>query len=464
MKIIGKHSLIWSTCCLIIIAVLSATVLWNHSPYPVSTVFTKTDSNSYSRNICGQRQNTSKKENVSREEHGTFILTASYVGQQGGGVLGLLSQQYFSHHLDIPVSIVEPFLISTKLGHVKYQPRRHRTDPIKFSDLFNIHTFNAVSRRSGYRRLVAWEDFISNAPEKTILVELQSGKDTRNNTVWETDTASGTSCYNGKKYSVFKELVTCAVCIVRVVTVCCIESEDSSYKSALTVKDLQNTFFGRWKPEEVNLLFSYWSAYWHMPSESCKTFHPSGNLFSSLQLVKHANEYKDLYMKSNQSTIAFVLRFEYLLAEHNDIDTCMQKIYETHSRMKIMDKSIFVAADIGKYKSASWKKTLSEFSSKKAAQLMETFKNAVSLLIGDQWTFEDWENSFTKVATGIEDSGYIAALQKTIASQADCLYFLVLGGNFQYLVVEEYVKHHPHQSEQCIHYICNPKLHSPSPA
>ena len=450
-----KPSLVWCTCGLIVIAVLVTAVLWRHSAYPIGTILTKTDIKSYSRNICGQ----SYAYNSSHKEQGTYVLTAEYVGQQGAGIRGLLSQQYLFQHWDIPVSIVEPLLIDSKLGHVK--KRRQPTDLIKFSDLFNIHTFNAVSRQSGYRSLATWEDFLSNAQEKTILVELQSGKKTRNNTVWETDTASGTSCYNGKKYSIFKELVKCTICIVRVVAVCCIESSAiSSSKSTLTVKELQNAFFGRWKPEEVNLLFTGWSPYWCMPPGSYKTLDPVGNLYSSHQLVKQANEYKDLYMKSNRSTIAFVLRFEYLLALHYDIDACMNTFYETLNRTRIVDKSVFVAANIGKYRSNSWEDSLYEFSSDKDSQykVMKTFHNAVSLLIGDQWTFEDWENSFTTVTAGIEAHGYIAALQKTIAGQADCIYFLIPGGNFQSLVVEEYVKHHPHQTEQCIHYICHRKL------
>ena len=439
-----KPSLAWITC-LIVITVLVTAVLWRHSAYPIGTILTKTDIESY-------------------EEQGTYVLTAEYVGQQGAGIRGLLSQQYFFHHWDIPVSIVEPFLIHSELGHMKKRPQP--TDLIKFSDLFNIHTFNAVSRQSGYTTLATWEDFLSNAQEKTILVELQPGNETQNNTVWETDTAPGTSCYNGEEYSVFKQLVNCTICIVRVVTVCCIESAIPPSKSTLTVKELQNAFFGIWKPEEVNLLFTYWSAYWGMPSGSHKTFDPVGNLYSSLQLVKQANEYKDLYMKSNQSTIAFVLRFEYLLLEHYDIDACMNTFYETLNHTKIVDKSVFVAADIGKYRSNSWEDSLSEFSSKKASQykLMERFHDAVSLLIGDQWTFEDWDNSFTTVTAGIEANGYIAALQKTIASRADCIYFLVQGGNFQSLVVEEYVKHHPHQTEPCINFICDRTVLLPSPA
>ena len=183
MMAILKHSLVWITCYVIIITVLAA-VLWRHSAYPIGTILTKTDIKSYSGNISGQR-NAYSHYNSSREEQGTYVLTAEYVGQQGAGIRGLLSQQYFFHHWDIPVSIVEPLLIDSKLGHMKKQP--HPTDVTKFSDLFNIHTFNTVARQSGYRSLATWEDFLSNAQEKTILVQLQPSIKSRTISVWETD-------------------------------------------------------------------------------------------------------------------------------------------------------------------------------------------------------------------------------------------------------------------------------------
>ena len=419
-----------------------------------------TDYGSYPVNICGQIERREKAHRYHGNiGHGidrkpvTYILTAKFIGQQGAGTLGLLSQQCFCYHLGIPVTIVEPFLMKSVLGHVKSW--NNKINLLKFSDTFNIHNFNNKSARSGYSPLATWEDFLSNAQEKTILVELQSGEHKLTKILWEATTTSTASCYSGEKYSALKQLATCTVCIVRIVTVCCIHSEIAAYESELTMKELRNALFGKWKPEEVNLLFTYWSAYWQVPSASCKNFHPIRNFHSSNQLLKQAKEYENLYVKSNHSTIAFVLRFEYLVAAHYDIDACMQNLYEAPHRLKISTKSVLVAADIGKYRSNSWEKSLSEFYSKNTSQLMETFKSAVTLLIRNQWTFEEWENSFTKVTAGTEDNGYIAALQKTIASRADCIVFLVQGGNFQYLVIEEYVKHHRLQSEQCIHYICH---------
>ena len=46
-------------------------------------------------------------------------------------------------------------------------------------------------------------------------------------------------------------------------------------------------------------------------------------------------------------------------------------------------------------------------------------KSTMSELTSHTLSFEEWEESYVKAAGGVTNSGYIAALQRTIASQAD---------------------------------------------
>jgi hypothetical protein len=87
---------------------------------------------------------------------------------------------------------------------------------------------------------------------------------------------------------------------------------------------------------------------------------------------------------------------------------------------------------------------------------METFKHALSGLVTDT---EMWENSFAQATDGIVDNGYIAALQRTVASTADCI-VLVGGGNFHNMVLQEYMDNHPYPSKQCIYNICVEEKHA----
>ena len=52
--------------------------------------------------------------------------------------------------------------------------------------------------------------------------------------------------------------------------------------------------------------------------------------------------------------------------------------------------------------------------------------------------------------------GYIAALQRAIASRADCL-VLAGGGNFLKMALYQYLDNHPKRADQCVHFLCVPK-------
>ena len=85
--------------------------------------------------------------------------------------------------------------------------------------------------------------------------------------------------------------------------------------------------------------------------------------------------------------------------------------------------------------------------------LTEHINSSFSKLFKDGWTFNEWEQSFTEVASIADNGGYIAAFQRTLASRADCL-ILIGGGYFQELALNDYKRNHPDKSRWCIHLIC----------
>lgn len=82
--------------------------------------------------------------------------------------------------------------------------------------------------------------------------------------------------------------------------------------------------------------------------------------------------------------------------------------------------------------------------------LTEEAKLLIMDLYSNKLTFEEWEESFNKATGGVKNNGYIAALQRTLASRAKCL-VLVGGGSFQELALKDYLKNHPNKEDHCIH-------------
>ena len=396
-----------------------------------------------------------------RKIRGPYILTMEFAGQQGAGTYALVSQQCFVSNLGLPAYIVEPFVINSVLRHT-YQNTHDKNTHMKFSDLFDIDTFNTESNKSGYGPLVRWERFLNSGPDRAILVELQSGGQKSTDVVWDGYSTQDSPCYKDKQYPEHGNVINSTLCLVRIVRMCCVYSRDTKKLSTpgtiMTTEELRHGIFSNWKSEQVTILFKQWTGLWHVPA-TCKT-NLKGKIYPSEQVQKFANKYRDTYLinKSNK-VVAFVLRFEHLIARNYNVDVCLRKFHQARESLNstLTNASVFVAADLGRYQSGSWEWTfsISGIDHKRGEQMQSTFMKALSDFIGSQWKFGEWDNSFNQVTGGIEDAGYIATLQKSIASTADCLVFLTKGDSaFQNLVKQEYTEYHPTVSEQCIHYLC----------
>ena len=105
-----------------------------------------------------------------------------------------------------------------------------------------------------------------------------------------------------------------------------------------------------------------------------------------------------------------------------------------------------VTLDLGKYGSIGMRQ-------RTVPKLNQLAESTLSSLLHNKWTFSEWEESFVQVASINNNNGYIAALQRTLASRADCL-VLVGGGYFHELALNDYKRNHPDKSTWCIHLVC----------
>jgi len=80
------------------------------------------------------------------------------------------------------------------------------------------------------------------------------------------------------------------------------------------------------------------------------------------------------------------------------------------------------------------------------------FESLVKIVYGNK-SIDDYSNDFIRAANGIEDSGYIGAMQKTIAQNAK--YLIVVGGksSFQRSMVINF-KAKNQKCENCVDFIC----------
>ena len=406
-----------------------------------------------------------------------YVLTLKYAGQQGAGVRSLLSQQCWAESFHLPMYIVEPFIEESICGIPTDLTKTENV--LRMSDFFDIDHFNEASRNSGYTEVASWEDFLRIAPKKVIVVQERGwywhkkpAARGHPKVQWEASLSNhGTAtCFRPGFFSLYhavdkiQHLVDYHdFCVVRIVS---FDAPIYGDWVMFSETEMYRDIFGRWKPEEVTVVVSFWANNWYVPNPNLET--PSlctdahingfeGKFIASKQLTQHVKKYEDMFYKSRNPKLAIMLRLEHTVAElgsttegHNGVYTCLNDVINLKKELS-PEMLPFVTADIGNYGSASWNAVLKnvKYSTSERKELFEAIRNTVVTLLDNTLNFEEWEETFIKVS-GIEDRGYIAALQRTIASRADCL-VLVGGGHFLELALHEYLRDHP---SPCIHFIC----------
>ena len=279
-------------------------------------------------------------------------------------------------------------------------------------------------------------------------------------------------CYQSKTLpSSVRVFTQAGFCVKRVISVSLFRKNGSSYE-LFTESDLHDSVFGPFSPDNVTLIFNSWHTPWYVANSQLqnpnqcreiKVTSRKAQFRPSPRLLADVKYYKDHFLNSS-NTLAIMVRLERMLLKfrrskdvENQIQRCLMKVTNiVHEIWKRKKPSVpLVTLDLGKYGSGSWDASMEEYFGNRidSNRITSFAKETLLTLFNNHWSFEQWEQSFTQAAKGLENSGYIAALQRTLASQAECL-VLAGGGNFQELAVRDYMREHPDKGSWCIYLVC----------
>lgn len=409
---------------------------------------------------------TENKRTTARN-HG-YIAALNYVGQQGSGAQVLLSLQCMVSSFDLPMFVPEPIFTDTKF--CTFAPNETK-ETIRFSDVFDIDNFNDVSKALGYPLLATREEFRSLAPKDLIFVNVQSVPKLKSRTIkvlWKVgdgvkhDDLRLDYVTREQLWLISSEFGFNIVKIIQLTTY-----SDDLHSYIFSESELFKDILGGVSPENITLVFNIWRALWHIVnhhsqnphkclgvgySSDKEQFNPSSRLLSDV------DRYEKMFLDSGYN-VAVMFRIERLLLylptlRHKDkitkwtVDKCLDEVVRVTKELQRYNKPV-ITLDLGKFASSSW-----VHRSQKMANLTTLkVESRLSSLFEGEWNIKDWEESFTKATGGIEDKGYIAALQRTLASRAECL-VMIGGGSFQELAIKDYIRNHPRKEDQCIHSVC----------
>ena len=410
-----------------------------------------------------------------------YTIVLYLAGQQASGVQALLNLQCRAHSLELPMVILEPIIPQNKF---KALPPLHFNESgapqldlsqlesvMSFSDLFDLEMFNKMSSEMDYAPLIPRESFFERAPRKIVLVVLFDEE--RNELpeiirLWPKHGLLPDSCFdpltshlsNDPKYQIY-QIIQKGFCVIKVVLFQMTRGKPLIFTEA----QLRRSILGRQSYTDITLVFNVWMPKFVMPGSKGSECINSGyhsskeQLQPSKRLLANAKYYEDHFLKSGRNSLTLMIRLEHIYTflrrpkrqyEEWTVEKCLnaakkeiQEFHETKSFSKP-----FVTLDIGKYGS----KSLSSAGLQKIKNDTELINKFLLSLYDGEWNLKEWEESFVEATGGIEDSSYVAALQRTLASKAECL-ILVGGGMFQELTVRNYMSTHD-KADWCIHYLC----------
>ena len=404
---------------------------------------------------------------------GRYIITQTYGGQMTRGIRNMMLQQCWAASLGRSTHIVEPFLSHSNLYHSSsFWTRLDKGElyeAAKFSEYYDLQYYNEKSLEDESLELTTWENFVKDAPRNSVVLvvpeqscSLSSNKHVLPGAKKLLSNCSFTSSFRDfivglKKYD-FRTIKTiCVHC--------------SQFTSPLTIRELYNEI--NQAGQRISLLintgrnFAATSSWLRVPNFCRLSQNPSTTtrLRPSLLVIKHTQYYKKTII-GNKHIVALMLRIERFLMQQrsqrtiqNNLTSCVNTALEIHDKIREeKDAGTFLTLDVGRFGSHVMQHShaVSRLTSQ-GGDTMESItslaKDTIKHIYNGKFTLKTWEETFIEASGGITEMGYIAMLQRNIATEADCL-ILMGGGSFQQVAAYQYIKNHPEPSGRCLHTVC----------
>ena len=388
-----------------------------------------------------------------------YMLADDYWEQQSSGSRNLQLLQCWAGHLNL--SVVEPFTQDSSLRTylMSLHPVNKQGQPeLRFSDLFNLQTWNRENKALGHAVLDRWEDFLIHSPKDVITVQFkyayvdevhQNRKRLQQNPSQslQSSVRYKTGCTRGWPRE--NQILFLRSEHYRIVRTVCFNFE---YGDFLTADDFNKHIYDRFAPENTTVVFKQWRGTGGIgrvliKDSPCHNSFVQEHIVPSQRLIAETKLYTEKYLAGSSTTyIAIMARLEkskITMRRDGIVSYCLDKTISYWEQLK-SDSGIdttFLSIDIGKYGSNSFRNTGDR------SDLSTEFRKFFTRLYNNSLTIPSWEHTFEDVSHGT-DAGYIALLQKTIVTRAKCVIF-VGGGSFQKHALNLYRTLHPRQ-DHCI--------------
>ena len=401
---------------------------------------------------------------VSQLGYTRFVICSSYWEQQTNAILNMWSLQKWANVTGFRV--VEPFAYQSTLG-LTYQLLYHYnyTNALHFSDYFDLDFWNTMCKENhGIPPLEKWSTFALGPFKKTVVVILVYYRFPIGEYI-NIDTDKLRYCREAKEkfYDQHAKLFdSLQIQVVR--NVCFIFNQRKRYTVSL---DKFNSYI--LLDDDVNVWFSVWRGIdpRRVPITDHKELFRNHEgiekvlamVKTSPRILKDSRKYVNEILNANFSEYTAVAfrtagrkdAFRVRGFSRYDLMQFFYKCSEEVKQALLPSGTNFLAIDLGRFGDLS---TTEYF--KLNDDGTKLFSFVLKIVYGNK-SIDEYENELIRAANGIEDSGYIGSMQKTIAENAGHL--IVVGGysTFQKSMVINF-RAKNQSCQDCVRTICYKQL------
>ncbi|XP_065916373.1 uncharacterized protein [Dysidea avara] len=387
-----------------------------------------------------------------------YLLAVRIMEQQTTGAKNVLQLGCLA--LSMGLGVVEPYAENSFFFYPLSIEQMNLEQ--SFSDYYSSQS---VKMNYRHAKFDSWETFLNNAPKQVIFVKITYDRVpfASRATVVPVD-----NCHTASNLKNF--MSRNGFILVRCINY--IFTNQTGHDVKLTdPEEFSSAIFGPYHPSQVNVILGKWKGLGtrtRIPlNTNCRNIY-SRHLMPSEALLSDSSKYIHSYLGNNEF-ISVMLRTEKVIL-HSDGDNvnyyskelsdCYDKVRKTVDKLQRRYASstplgAFVTVDVGLFGTNGDP----HYQTGKHMPITSPVYRATIQFMREMyggspdWSLEQWEQTFLSVLGDKNDTGYIAGLQRTIATKGTCL-IVVGGGSFQQLSVDLFENFHQEQKQKCLYKVC----------
>ena len=379
-----------------------------------------------------------------------YTICSSYWEQQSNGILNLFSLQRWAH--SVGMTVVEPFAYQSELTFPEQMLHNNTlANTLRLRDYLDIDYWNAETNETGVPPLETWENFVVHSTKQIILVILPySGP---GGTYTNDEIKNHSQCHetmsdffheHGKLFQSLQFEVVRNVCFSFNHYVIPAET----FNSGLQIEDIKKNatvWITEWQGVDngrvafTGLNYNRFGRILGGESKYLAMIKPSRRLVNDSYRYVHEVLGVEFYQYD-----ALVIRHKMIAKRGKEwnvrrFNECASQL-ENHVRS--ITNKMFLATDLGKFGDKINPHRLDLDSQRRyTGHGIYLFKRYLNMVYGNK-SIDNYENDFVRVSNGITDSGYIAALQRTIALHAKHVFLVGGHSSFQVIIKDHFANQH----------------------